>query len=91
MRYVGEAVVAIVAENRYIAEDALALVDIDYAPLTVLVDPEASLAEGAPTLHDDLGSNILAEREFARGEVDVGLLRPPQQLAAGSISLGRRP
>ncbi len=75
VRYVGEAVVAIVAENRYIAEDALALVDIDYAPLTVLVDPEASLAEGAPTLHDDLGSNILAEREFARGEVDVGFAK----------------
>ena len=70
VRYVGEAVVAVVAESRYVAEDALALIDIDYDPLTVLVDPEEALKSGAPKLHDDLESNILAEREFARGEVD---------------------
>jgi len=70
VRYVGEAVVAIVAESRYVAEDALALVEIDYEPLAVLVDPEESLKPDAPKLHDDLDSNILAEREFARGEVD---------------------
>ena len=58
------------AESRYVAEDALALIDIDYDPLTVLVDPEEALKSGAPKLHDDLESNILAEREFARGEVD---------------------
>jgi len=70
VRYVGEAVVAIVAESRYVAEDALALVEIDYEPLAVLVDPEESLKPDALKLHDDLDSNILAEREFARGEVD---------------------
>ncbi|MEX2454333.1 MAG: xanthine dehydrogenase family protein molybdopterin-binding subunit, partial [Rhodospirillaceae bacterium] len=72
VRYVGEAVVAVVAESRYVAEDALALIEIDYDPLPVLVDPEAALAEGAPLLHDDLVSNILAEREFSRGDVDGG-------------------
>ena len=70
VRYVGEAVVAVVAESRYVAEDALALIDIDYEPLVVLVDPEESLKPDAPKLHDDLESNILAEREFSRGEVD---------------------
>jgi carbon-monoxide dehydrogenase large subunit len=75
VRYVGEAVVAVVAESRYVAEDALALLEIDYAPLPVLVDPESSLAEGSPKLHDDLESNILAEREFARGEVDAGFAK----------------
>lgn len=72
VRYVGEAVVAIVAESRYLAEDALACIEIDYAALPVMVDPEQSLAEDAPKLHDDLDSNILAEREFSRGEVDQG-------------------
>ena len=71
VRYVGEAVVAVVAESRYIAEDALAHIRIDYAPLPVLVDPEKALADGAPLLHADLTSNILAEREFSRGEVDA--------------------
>jgi len=70
VRYVGEAVVAIVANSRYVAEDALARVDIDYEALRVLVDPEDALKPDAPKLHDDLGSNILAAREFSRGEVD---------------------
>lgn len=70
VRYVGEAVVAVVAESRYVAEDALAHIVIDYEPLAVLVDPEESLKPGAPKLHDDLASNILAEREFSRGEVE---------------------
>lgn len=72
VRYVGEAVVAVVAESRYLAEDALARIEIDYADLPVLVDPEQALADDAPRLHDDLVSNILAEREFSRGEVDQG-------------------
>ena len=70
VRYVGEAVVAVVAESRYVAEDALAHIVIDYEPLAVLVDPEESLGPGAPKLHDDLASNILAERVFSRGEVE---------------------
>ena len=63
----GEAVV-VVAESRYIAEDALGLIEVEYRPLPVLVDPEA-LEPDAPKLHENLGSNVLAEREFARGEV----------------------
>ena len=70
VRYVGEAVVAVVAESRYVAEDALALIEIDYEPLVVLIDPEEALKPDSLKLHDDLDSNILAEREFVRGEVD---------------------
>ncbi len=69
VRYVGEAVVAVVAISRYVAEDALALVELEYESLAVLVDPEEALKPDAPKLHDDLESNILAAREFARGEV----------------------
>ena len=70
VRYVGEAVVAVVASSRYVAEDALARIEIEYEALPVLVDPEESLKPDAPKLHDDLESNILAAREFSRGEVD---------------------
>ena len=41
VRYVGEPVVGIIAENRYQAEDALELIAIDYEPLPAVVDPEA--------------------------------------------------
>lgn len=70
VRYVGEAVVAVVAESRYIAEDAAALVMVDYAPLPELVDPRAAAQDRVTLLHDDHESNILVARNFARGDVD---------------------
>ncbi|MGI9412597.1 MAG: xanthine dehydrogenase family protein molybdopterin-binding subunit [Hyphomicrobiales bacterium] len=73
VRYVGEPVVAVVAENRYLAEDAAQLVSIDYEPLSDLVDAELAIAEGAALLHDDAASNVIAEREFARGDVDAAM------------------
>ena len=74
VRYVGEAVAAVVAADRYLAEDALENIEIVYEPLRALVDPEESLKADAPRLHDDLVSNVLAEREFARGEVSGAFL-----------------
>ena len=59
VRYVGEPVVGVVAQNRYQAEDALELVEIDYEPLPVVVDPEQAASTGAPLLHDEAGTNVL--------------------------------
>ena len=70
VRYVGEPVVAVVAENRYLAEDALGHIDIAYDPLAHLVDPEAAAAAGAPRLHDDADNNVIGSREFTRGDVE---------------------
>ncbi|MFE5484451.1 xanthine dehydrogenase family protein molybdopterin-binding subunit [Streptomyces sp. NPDC056527] len=55
--YVGQPVAVVLAENRYLAEDALELVDVRYAPLPVLVDPEHALTEDATRLHEDLPDN----------------------------------
>jgi len=60
VRYVGEPVAVIVAENRYIAEDALAFVDVDYDPLPAVVDVEDALEPDSPLVHEDVGSNIAA-------------------------------
>ena len=73
VRYVGEPVVAVVAENRYIAEDAAEAIEIAYAPLAVAVDPEAAAAPGAPLLHPEAGTNVLAAREFSRGDPDLAM------------------
>ena len=73
VRYVGEAVVAVVAEDRYLAEDALELVDIEYAPLGAVSDPELAVSEGAPLLHEDAGTNVLIAREFKKGDVNADL------------------
>ena len=71
VHYVGEPVVAIVADSRYIAEDALELVEIDYETLPAATDPEAAAEPDAPLLHHDLKSNVLVQRAFLRGEVDA--------------------
>jgi carbon-monoxide dehydrogenase large subunit len=70
VRYVGEGVVAVLAESRYIAEDAADLVEIEYEPLEPVVDPEAAIRDGAALVHEPLGSNIAYERTFTFGEVE---------------------
>jgi carbon-monoxide dehydrogenase large subunit len=70
VRYVGEPVVGIVAESRYLAEDALERVTIDYEPLPIVIDPEQALRPGAPLLHEEAGTNVLVSREFKRGDAE---------------------
>jgi len=68
VRHVGEPVAVVVAEDRYIAEDALDLIRVEYEPLPALVDIEAALQPGGPLLHEAVGSNIVSERSFRYGE-----------------------
>jgi 2-furoyl-CoA dehydrogenase large subunit len=70
-RYFGEPVVVVVAENRYIAEDALDLISIKYSPKPPLIEPESALAPGATILHDEFGSNLVHERTFRYGHPDA--------------------
>ena len=70
VRYVGEGVAAVVAESRYLAEDACGLVSVEYEPLPAVTDPEEAMKAGAPLVHDAVGSNVAYERTFVFGEVD---------------------
>src|SRR5882757_7575533 len=58
VRHVGEPLAVIVAESRYIAEDALDDIDVDLEILPAVVDIEKALGAASPRVHDDLGSNI---------------------------------
>jgi carbon-monoxide dehydrogenase large subunit len=69
VRHVGEPVVAVVAESRYVAEDACELVEVEYEPLEPVVDPERALEPDAPLLYDDRANNF-AHIEFDSGGVD---------------------
>ena len=71
VRHVGDPVVVVVAETRYIAEDAAALVEVDWEPLPPVVDPEAALAPDAPLLDESLGDNNIAHIEGGVGEVEA--------------------
>ncbi|WP_246529019.1 xanthine dehydrogenase family protein molybdopterin-binding subunit [Oceanobacillus oncorhynchi] len=70
VRYVGEPVVVVVAENRYIAEDALEKIKVEYEPLQTVVQILDALSEDSIPLHEKVGSNILNERHFDYGNVD---------------------
>lgn len=69
-RFVGEPVAVAVARSRYIAEDALDLIDVEYEPLPAVLDQEAALAPDAPILHENLGTNLCVRRTFSFGDAD---------------------
>jgi aerobic carbon-monoxide dehydrogenase large subunit len=82
VRFVGEPLVIVVAETRYLAEDALGDIVVDYEPLPAVVDIEQALLPGAALVHEDLGSNLAAhvvqrkgDYEAARARADVLIQR----------------
>jgi aerobic carbon-monoxide dehydrogenase large subunit len=68
VRHVGEPLAVIVAESRYIAEDALDDIDVDLEILPAVVDIEKGLDAATPHVHDDLGSNIAAHVRQTKGD-----------------------
>jgi carbon-monoxide dehydrogenase large subunit len=70
VRYVGDPIGLVVAESRYIAEDALDLIDVEYAALGAVTDARASMTPGAPQLHDPVPNNIAANFQVNGGDVD---------------------
>ena len=73
VRYVGEAIVAVIATSRYLAEDAAELIDIAYVPLETVSCNARAMAEDAPLLHEEAGTNVLIAREFSKGNVEADL------------------
>src|SRR5439155_409984 len=57
VRYMGDAVAVVVATSRQLATDAAEAAQVDYEPLPAVTDVEGALAEGAPLVHEDLGTN----------------------------------
>jgi CO/xanthine dehydrogenase Mo-binding subunit len=86
VRFVGEPVAVVAAENAHIADDALTLIQVNYRELPVVADIDAAIAEGAPSLHESVagsgefhevesvgttfGGNICHREQFTKGEPD---------------------
>jgi carbon-monoxide dehydrogenase large subunit len=70
VRYVGEPIAMVVAESRYLAEDAAEQIVVDYEPLPAVVDLEAAMAPDAPLVHEDVGSNMAAHVIQTKGDYD---------------------
>jgi len=61
VRFVGEAIAVVVAENPYAAADGAELVFVDYEPLGVVTNVNEAMAENAPLLYEEIGSNVVME------------------------------
>lgn len=69
--FVGHAVVVVVAKDRYVARDALDLIEVDYDPLPAVSDPEKALDKDSPLTHPDLGTNLAFNWTLANGDLDA--------------------
>jgi CO/xanthine dehydrogenase Mo-binding subunit len=71
VRHAGEAIAVVIAESRYIAEDALEDIDVELEPLPAVVDLEAALEPDSPLVHDDLDSNLAARLYQEKGDYET--------------------
>lgn len=88
-RWQGEPVAMVVARTRAIAEDALALIEVDFEPLPEVCDVETALDPDAPLVHPQLGSNLCWERRIDHGEVDAAFADPGNLIVERSFRFGR--
>src|SRR3989304_6025947 len=71
VKFAGEPIVMVLAESRYIAEDALADIQIGYEPLNAVVDLEKALQPDSTLIHEEIGSNIAANVVQRKGDYEA--------------------
>ena len=72
VRCIRDEIAAVAAEREEIAQEATRLIRVDYEELPAVFDPDSALRDGAPLVHDELGSNLVNLRyQFVHGDVDA--------------------
>jgi 2-furoyl-CoA dehydrogenase large subunit len=89
VRYVGEPVVAVVAETRELARDASELVEVDYEPLPALVDARRAGEAGAPVLHEEADGNLMWTGLYSWGDVDAAFAEADQVIRIPELHFHR--
>jgi len=75
--YVGQPIAVVVAKSRYVAEDAAAMVQVDYEPLPAVVDLRSALQPGAPVAHIASKDNLVATLGVGFGDIDAAFRAAP--------------
>ncbi len=88
VRFVGDPIALVVADSRYIAEDALELIDVDIDMLEPIVTYADALDSGRPPIFDELGDNIAFQGQTALGDVEAAFSRADRVITA-SVSVHR--
>lgn len=81
VRYVGEPIAVVVAESRYLAEDALDHIRVEYRPLPAVVQIEKAMEPDSPVLHEAVGSNVVSDREFRYGDPERAFQNATHRIA----------
>jgi CO/xanthine dehydrogenase Mo-binding subunit len=89
VRYVGEPIVAVVAETRELARDASELVEIEYEPLPALVDARRAQDDGAPVVHEESGGNLMWEGVYEWGDLDEAFAEADRVVKVGELHFHR--
>jgi carbon-monoxide dehydrogenase large subunit len=89
VRYVGAPIAAVVAENRYLAEDAAELVQVEYGELPAVGSIRAALAEGAPRLFDDWPDNKMVDLPEGPMASEVDAIMSGFQVVRGEYTIHR--
>ncbi len=86
--WIGQPIAAVVARDRYVAEDALERIEVEYEPLPVVADPESALQPDARVLHPELEDNVQTRFAVSVGDVDGTFATAPRTIRA-RLSMGR--
>ena len=88
VRYVGEAVAAVVAEDRFAAHEAVALIHVEYEVHEPVVDPAKALEEDSALVEPEWGDNILVSRDYESGDVTKAL-ELADRIVTGTVQCNR--
>ncbi|MGB7181242.1 MAG: xanthine dehydrogenase family protein molybdopterin-binding subunit [Burkholderiaceae bacterium] len=88
-RWQGEPVVMVIASSRAVAEDACALVEIEYTPLPAACSTEKALDPAEPVIHEALGSNLCWEKVVDTGNTDAAFDAPTNTIVSRRFTFGR--
>lgn len=80
VHYVGEPIAVVIAGSRYVAEDALELIDVDYQELPAVASTAAALAADAPMVHEGDETNVAVKLTQTAGDADRALQAAPHTL-----------
>lgn len=72
VRSLRDEVAGVVAADPDVAEEALELIRVEYAPLTPVFDPQSALADGAPLVHPERGTNLFQSFRYEHGDITRG-------------------
>jgi 3-oxo-Delta1-steroid hydratase/dehydrogenase large subunit len=76
--YVGQVVAAVAATSRYIAEDAVELIEVEYEPLPAVMDANKAIQPDSPVINEARGNNIIFQKLFIWGDVEAGFKEADQ-------------